>query len=384
MRYFKAFLVSILLIVAFITTGAFTKNLRHNIQGNNYMNNHAVSQTRIQKLFSLLFDKNTLNNNHDSTYRTDLKTNKRKHRRELKLSNTDELPNKDRSIADSVKEYVRKLKENKKYDEDKIAIIEKESFIPLNDLLENYTLNSYNKLYSNTLDKFITNINYVNEFSDLQNAHRQEVILIKDLYQLKEEIDNAKYNGDKLSNDLWPRHSFLQFTIKENAILKNSYNYVEILEYYKSVKVEQYKELKKEVEILSQKFESLILESVRYYRELSGKELFNLPINCNDIREYFKDTDILTGKNLGNNNYFYMICKGVETIKGLNRFNAKVTSKIRKLRGRHVNSYRVTSETPDLSYPEFKLYLYVAQHLYALNVIKFRFDDLDTTNPLEI
>lgn len=77
-------------------------------------------------------------------------------------------------------------------------------------------------------------------------------------------------------------------------------------------------------------------------------------------------------------------CKGLETITALDKIEMKTKITLKTIRGKFYSFNYISREATKLNYPLFKLYLYIVQHLYALNVIKLKIDSVDITNILEI
>lgn len=104
--------------------------------------------------------------------------------------------------------------------------------MPLNNFLDKYKPNLFDDVYNSILNKLFKSLEIINDYSDVEATHKLQYSLIKQLFELKKEIDNIKWDGGVPPKDTLIHQNFPDFTDTEIKLFENTNNFYDFKEYY--------------------------------------------------------------------------------------------------------------------------------------------------------
>lgn len=308
-----------------------------------------------------------------------------KTKRSIQQNNDEESTESDVIITEPLKHPEPILKILRRFEEDKMKIIREESFLPLNEFLEKYESNIYNDLHINLQNNFIRLVDDIWKYENNRYATESKAKIMNELLKLKNEIDNTKWVNGIPPDTPWPRYDFPNFDESDNKTYNNINNINSGLPFpFNQNDNDIYNFILKDIRSLINRYINLVKETLNLNKNLIGNGSEINEYKCSEITKYIIDNKLMHDQKFGIGNHMYVVCSSLHTINSLKKLQAKLLPQVSYSGGIIYSSLSPVFNNSKFCLPIAKLYLYIAQHLYALDVIKIKFDGLDYTNPLQI
>lgn len=243
----------------------------------------------------------------------------------------------------------------------------------LNDFLENYTLNKYDELNTKIQSEFINTINIIQSTPNaLYNKDKRNNIL-NSLLDIKNKIDNSKWTNGISPDSEWPRNDYPVFTEKDEESYKiTRADSIRATCSYTQEEYEENELIMRYMNNLHTKFNNILAKAVSKLIQQPRKIRDKGPNECNTIIKFQGNKDNIPDIGL----YYNFICNCKSIIASLDILNTWVTTKlIRTVYKQYIYTSPLLDNYKTLI-PIFKLYLYIVQNIYALDIIKLELDGL--------
>lgn len=255
----------------------------------------------------------------------------------------------------------------------KNIIIKQENFKPFNNFINDYKPNIYDELYVNLENNFINLIKILNSYWKIPHFQSFQQYHIKTLLNLKNKIDNMLWkNGIPPGNPLLTL-GYPDFNSDDKIIYKNIIN--GIIDFSVTGKIERIKiikDIQNELILMYKKFANLfnIVKNMHKYIK-DGQRITTY--SCTEIYEYTSKESF----EYKISNYYNFTCKFLEILNAMQILLTWLGREVIYSKKYFDNGTSGIYDDTRYKMATAKLHLYVIQHLYALYVIKIKFDGLN-------